>query len=83
MGYSIQPEDKTLPSSQGAQIPVGLQKDFLRYILSVLEVEKPGIDVGIDASLVFVHKQAEGSWLSVKTPVNYTPIFCPQFVALL
>ena len=52
MSYAIQPEGKALPSFQAAQTAIGLQEDFLRHILSVMEVAEFGIHISIDAGFV-------------------------------
>ena len=79
MSYAIQPEDKAFLFPQRAQITIGLQKDFLRYILSVLEIEESGIDVSIYTSLILIHKQAKRPWFSIETSIDYAAILSSQF----
>jgi hypothetical protein len=76
---AIEPERKTLPTPQSAQIGIGFHKDFLGYVLSIPEIAKFGIGKGIDALSIFVHKYAKSLRLSVQTSMNYATVISPHF----
>jgi hypothetical protein len=81
VSYAIQPEGKALPSFQAAQTAIGLQEDFLRHVLSIVEVAEFSIHISIDAGFILVHKYTESSWLSTETFLDYAAIICSHFSA--
>ncbi len=63
--YTIQPEREAFPSPQATETAIGLQKDFLSHILSIMEIAEFSIHKGIDTGLIFVYKYTESPRLSI------------------